>query len=179
MRLDALEAEPETVFDLFRLAYDSSGYTISDATIEFRIRLIDNMRLVFLGSGQSDPNWDAMVNAITQNDIAEFSNIYHSIQGFEKTPIQLSYLSLINSDVLALNEAFAPDTPYDTLTLNEFTDVSRYSDWQERNAQMFIDAETFNTSQNPTYNTRIAEILVNNSYADFTRNTVVTNENPA
>jgi hypothetical protein len=174
-RLDTLETPVYTVFDIFRNMYDNTPYTISDDMIEFRIRAIDNIRFIFLGSGQPDPTWDTMVTAIYDNNVVEFDNAYNSINPIDKTDIQLPYLMMINSDVLCINEAFNKN--YDTMTREELLNPTLKANWQQRNQQMFVDAATFNNSL-PTDDT-IKNILLNNSYADFTRDTVVTGWNPS
>ena len=86
-RLDTLEAPTYTIFDVFRNQYDNNtgGYTVSDEAISFYIRALDNFRLSWLASGQTDPSWDSLVDDIENSDVSGIENSFSSMATLDQT----------------------------------------------------------------------------------------------
>ena len=164
--------KPYTIFDVFRDQYPNS---VSDGAIEFYIRSIDNFRIAWLASGQTDPSWDNLVDALEDSDITAIESAWSGLPVYDQTPLILPMVFVVNAGVSVINEAMSKT--YDTLTLNELA-VNNMSNWNTNNSGYETDAETFENSLNTTNSAFITGLLKNNSYENFTADKVVTGWTP-
>lgn len=170
-RLDVLEEY--TILDVYKNMYKNT--TVDVQYLEFSIRLVDTFRMNWLASGQSDPAWDNLVDDIYNNDAASIEQAFAAMPVLDQTVFLLPLLYTINSGVTLVNQALG--TTYDTVTLDELN--NSFPQWQQRNSGYEASATALDNQLVQADMTFIKNILKNNSYADFTRDTVVTGWNPS
>ena len=170
-RLDVLEEY--TILDVYKNMYKNTSVNVQ--TLEFSIRIVDAFRLNWLASGQSDPAWDSLVEHIYNNDAVAIEQAFTSLPVLEQTVFLMPLLYTINSGVTLVNQALG--TTYDTMTFDELNNSP--TQWYQRNSGYETSKNTLNSQLVQADRTFIKNILKNNSYADFTRDTVVSGWNPS
>ena len=164
--------KPSTIFDVFRDQYPS---TVSDGAIYFYIKALDNFRISWLATGQSDPTWDSIVGDIEGSDVSAIENAFANMPVLDQTPFLLPMVFIINAQVKIVNEALSKT--YDTLTFDELM-THNMTNWNANNSGFETDRDTFENSLNATNTAFITGLLTNNSYEDFTADKVVTGWTP-
>ena len=164
--------KPSTIFDVFRDQYPN---TVSDGAIYFYIKALDNFRISWLATGQSDPTWDSIVGDLEGSDVSAIESAFSNMPVLDQTPFLLPMVFIINAQVKIVNEALSKT--YDTLTFDELM-THNMTNWNDNNSGFETDADTFENSLNATNTAFITGLLTNNSYEDFTADKVVTGWTP-